>query len=75
MNRQTVRNIAKVLSRLLTVAGAALGAFCGVVASGWGGAYVIIPLTTVVGAVMGAGVGGILRAAAYLACPPELDDL
>ena len=58
---------------MLTIAAAAFGAWGGLVASGWGGAFVIVPVTSAVFGVVGALVGGTIEFAIRLRHPLDYE--
>lgn len=61
MKPRTFHKVGRLLSLLLTVAGAAIGSLAGLGASEWGGLFVILPVTTAVFTLAGAALGGLIQ--------------
>lgn len=73
MQPKSIHKFARLLTTVLTIAAAAFGAFGGLVASGWGGAFIIVPVTTAVFGVLGALAGGAIEFAIRLRHPIDYE--
>ncbi len=73
MEPRTIHKMGRLLSLLLIVAGAALGSLSGLVASMWGGAFVIVPVVTVIFTVAGLFLGAVVRSALAIRWPDGLE--
>lgn len=71
MSPEAIHKAAKVGTLILTVAAASLGSFAGVAASGWGGTFVIVPVTTALFTLAGAGLGHAIQLALRLKWPDD----
>jgi hypothetical protein len=71
--RANIRTLARLTTTVLTIVAAAFGAFAGVVASGWGDVFVIVPVFTAVFGIIGALIGGAIEGAIRLRNPPDYE--
>jgi asparagine N-glycosylation enzyme membrane subunit Stt3 len=69
MQPKSIHRFARLATTVLTISAAAFGAFFGVVASGWGGIFVIVPVCAAVFGVLGALIGGAIEGAIRLRHP------
>ena len=68
-----IHRAARAFTTILTIAAASFGSFCGLVASGWGGVFVFVPVFTVVFGTIGAIIGGAIEVAIRLRNPADYE--
>lgn len=73
MALRLVHKVARMATIGLTVAGAAFGSVAGLAGSGWGGVFVIVPLTTALFAIVGALLGAVIEFAIRLKHPTNYE--
>ena len=73
MRPKSIHKLARLATIIITIAAAAFGAFGGVVASGWGGIFVIVPVGAAVLGILGALLGGAIEGALRLRYPNDYE--
>jgi hypothetical protein len=73
MPPRSLHKAARLLTTVLTVAAAAFGSIAGFASSGWGGAFVIIPVSAAIFAILGALIGGAIEFALRMKYPTDYE--
>lgn len=73
MQPRSLHKAARLVTTVLTVAAAAIGSVAGVAASGWGGVFIIVPVSTAIFAIVGALIGGAIEFAVRMKHPTDYE--
>ena len=73
METKTIHKLARTFTTTLTIVGAAFGSLCGLVASMWGGVFIIVPLVTALFGFAGALIGGAVEVGLRLKWPSDYE--